>query len=139
MVVKETKIICPILVKNVEIDGMTHDRKDDFEVELDLRDLELHPICHQEKDEVVLKLDDVSLVDRVFDGAFSGDGDEDFVIGEGVFVSSALSHGEEGIEEEDNNDEEENKSDDYLIKMKWINVVSHGYIDFGFQKVSRKM
>ncbi|GJU34638.1 uncharacterized protein Tco_1182992 [Tanacetum coccineum] len=41
------------------------------------------------KDEVVPKIDDVSLVDGVFDGAFGGDGDEDFVIGEGVVVPSS--------------------------------------------------
>ncbi|GJX05489.1 hypothetical protein Tco_0191405 [Tanacetum coccineum] len=32
----------------------------------------------------------VSLEERVFDGAFGGDGDEDFVMGEGVVVSSSL-------------------------------------------------
>ncbi|GJX74402.1 hypothetical protein Tco_0312997 [Tanacetum coccineum] len=42
------------------------------------------------EDEVVPKVNDVSLVDRVFEGAFGGDGDEDFVIGEGVVVSSSL-------------------------------------------------
>ncbi|GKC50832.1 hypothetical protein Tco_1073577 [Tanacetum coccineum] len=42
------------------------------------------------KEEVVPKVDDVSLVDGVFDGAFGGDGDEDFVIGEGLVVSSSL-------------------------------------------------
>nr|GEW71313.1 ribonuclease H-like domain-containing protein [Tanacetum cinerariifolium] len=36
------------------------------------------------EDEVVLKVVDVSLVDGIFDGAFGGDGDEDFVIGEGL-------------------------------------------------------
>ncbi|GJW05583.1 hypothetical protein Tco_1564439 [Tanacetum coccineum] len=36
------------------------------------------------EDEVVPKEDDVSLVDGVFEGAFGGDEDEDFVIGEGV-------------------------------------------------------
>nr|GEZ77820.1 hypothetical protein [Tanacetum cinerariifolium]GEZ91340.1 hypothetical protein [Tanacetum cinerariifolium] len=36
------------------------------------------------------KVDDVSLVDRVFDGAFGGDGDDDFVMGEGVVVLSSL-------------------------------------------------
>ncbi|GJY59160.1 hypothetical protein Tco_0459052, partial [Tanacetum coccineum] len=36
----------------------------------------------------VPKVDDVSLVDEVFDGAFGGDGEEDFVMGEGVVVSS---------------------------------------------------
>ncbi|GJS87420.1 hypothetical protein Tco_0770056 [Tanacetum coccineum] len=35
------------------------------------------------------KVDDVSLVDGVFDGAFGRDGDEDVVIGEGVVVSSS--------------------------------------------------
>ncbi|GKC86638.1 hypothetical protein Tco_1147287, partial [Tanacetum coccineum] len=34
-------------------------------------------------------VDDVSLVDEVFDGAFGGDGEEDFVMGEGVVVSSS--------------------------------------------------
>ncbi|GKD43812.1 hypothetical protein Tco_1268457 [Tanacetum coccineum] len=37
----------------------------------------------------VPKVDDVSLVDGVFDDAFSGDGEEDFVMGEGVVVSSS--------------------------------------------------
>nr|GEV27432.1 hypothetical protein [Tanacetum cinerariifolium] len=37
---------------------------------------------------VVPKVDNVSLVDEVFDGAFSGDKEEDFVIGEGVVVTS---------------------------------------------------
>ncbi|GJY67163.1 hypothetical protein Tco_0469401 [Tanacetum coccineum] len=41
------------------------------------------------EDEVVPKVDDVSLVDGVFDGAFGGDGDKDFVIGEDVVVSSS--------------------------------------------------
>ncbi|GJX83260.1 hypothetical protein Tco_0332741 [Tanacetum coccineum] len=43
-------------------------------------------------DEVLLdlpKVDDVSLVDGVFDGAFGGDGEEDVVIGEGVVVTSS--------------------------------------------------
>ncbi|GJT19462.1 hypothetical protein Tco_0878168 [Tanacetum coccineum] len=38
-------------------------------------------------DEVVPKVEEVSLVDGVFDGAFCGDRDDDFVIGEGVVVS----------------------------------------------------
>ncbi|GJV87054.1 hypothetical protein Tco_1530992 [Tanacetum coccineum] len=62
-------------------------RKNDFEVEVDLRVLAEHPICHQEK--VVPKVDDVSLVDGVFDGAFGRDGDEVLVTGEGVVVSSS--------------------------------------------------
>nr|GEV09470.1 hypothetical protein [Tanacetum cinerariifolium] len=40
-------------------------------------------------EEVVAKLDDVSLVDGVFEGAFGGDGYEDFVMGESVAVSSS--------------------------------------------------
>nr|GFB49772.1 hypothetical protein [Tanacetum cinerariifolium] len=38
---------------------------------------------------VVPKVDDVSLVDGVFNGAFGGDGEEDVVIGEGVVVTSS--------------------------------------------------
>nr|GFB21420.1 reverse transcriptase domain-containing protein [Tanacetum cinerariifolium] len=41
------------------------------------------------EDDVVLKLDDVSLVDGVFDGAFGRDEDEDFAIRDGVCVSSS--------------------------------------------------
>ncbi|GKA90611.1 hypothetical protein Tco_0812481 [Tanacetum coccineum] len=41
------------------------------------------------EEEVVPKIDDVSLVDEVFDDSFGGDGDEDFVIGEGMVVSSS--------------------------------------------------
>ncbi|GJU68160.1 hypothetical protein Tco_1254419 [Tanacetum coccineum] len=36
---------------------------------------------------VVPKVDDVSLVNGVFDGAFGGDGEEDVVMGEGVVVT----------------------------------------------------
>ncbi|GKD66651.1 hypothetical protein Tco_1308759, partial [Tanacetum coccineum] len=94
------------------------------------------------EDEVVPKVEDVSLVDGVFNGAFDGalggDGDEDFEIREWeeAWVEAIE---KEGIEEEDNEDDEENEGDDYLIKMRWINVVRHEYIDFGFQKVFRKM
>ncbi|GJW09539.1 retrovirus-related pol polyprotein from transposon TNT 1-94 [Tanacetum coccineum] len=41
------------------------------------------------KEEVVQKVDDVSLVDGVFNCAFGGDGEEDFVMVEGVVVSSS--------------------------------------------------
>ncbi|GKD39970.1 hypothetical protein Tco_1260177 [Tanacetum coccineum] len=41
------------------------------------------------EEEVVPKVDDVSLVDGVFDGAFGGDGEEDFVMGEGLVVASS--------------------------------------------------
>ncbi|GJR47995.1 hypothetical protein Tco_1316098 [Tanacetum coccineum] len=51
-------------------------KKDGFEVEEDLKVLK--------EDEVVPKVEDVSLVDGVFDVALGGDGDEDFAIGEGL-------------------------------------------------------
>ncbi|GJT28007.1 hypothetical protein Tco_0908282 [Tanacetum coccineum] len=70
MVMKATKTICPMIVKKVEIGGE--------ECGFDSKE-----------DEVVPKVDDVYLVDGFFDGAFGGDGDEDFVIGEGVVVSSS--------------------------------------------------
>ncbi|GJY18106.1 zinc finger, CCHC-type containing protein [Tanacetum coccineum] len=41
------------------------------------------------EEDVVPKVDDVSLVDGVFDGAFGRDREEDFVMGEGVVVSSS--------------------------------------------------
>ncbi|GKA80989.1 hypothetical protein Tco_0787681 [Tanacetum coccineum] len=37
----------------------------------------------------MLNVEEVSLVDEVFDGAFYGDGEEDVVIGEGVVVLSS--------------------------------------------------
>ncbi|GJZ94702.1 hypothetical protein Tco_0666905, partial [Tanacetum coccineum] len=52
--------------------------RDDFGVEVDVRVLE---------EEVVPKVDDVSLVDGVFDDAFSGEGEEDIIMGEGVVVT----------------------------------------------------
>ncbi|GKA91989.1 retrotransposon protein, putative, ty1-copia subclass, partial [Tanacetum coccineum] len=42
-----------------------------------------------EQTATVAKVDGVSLVDGVFDGAFGGDGDEDFVIGKSVVVPSS--------------------------------------------------
>ncbi|GJS47743.1 retrovirus-related pol polyprotein from transposon TNT 1-94 [Tanacetum coccineum] len=42
------------------------------------------------EEEVVPKVDDVSLVDGVFDGAFGGDGEKDVVIGEDPFVVGFL-------------------------------------------------
>ncbi|GJV63116.1 hypothetical protein Tco_1473944 [Tanacetum coccineum] len=41
------------------------------------------------EDKVVPKVDDVSLVDGVFDDALGGDGDEDFAKGDGEGVSSS--------------------------------------------------
>ncbi|GJW36206.1 hypothetical protein Tco_0059126 [Tanacetum coccineum] len=63
-----------------------------------------------------LKVDDVSLVDGVFDGAFGGDGEEDFVIGEGVRRKLEWNpwkwkkNGEDDCE-----DDEESENDTYLI------------------------
>ncbi|GJY21705.1 hypothetical protein Tco_0394271 [Tanacetum coccineum] len=48
-----------------------------------------NPGFDSNEEEVVPKVDGVSLVDGVFDGAFGGDGEEDFVMGEGVVVSSS--------------------------------------------------
>ncbi|GJX59820.1 hypothetical protein Tco_0291210 [Tanacetum coccineum] len=45
-----------------------------FEVEVDVR---------------VLEVDDVSLVDGVFDGAFGDEREEDVIMGEGVVVTSS--------------------------------------------------
>ncbi|GKD95732.1 hypothetical protein Tco_1379629 [Tanacetum coccineum] len=56
-----------------------YSRKDDFGVEVDVRVLEVVP-----------KVDDVSLVDGVFDGAFSGEGEEDVVMGEERFGGGRL-------------------------------------------------
>ncbi|GJZ01541.1 hypothetical protein Tco_0519502 [Tanacetum coccineum] len=41
------------------------------------------------KEDVFSWLDEVGLVDRVFDGAFRGVGDEEVVVGEGVVVTSS--------------------------------------------------
>nr|GEW55384.1 hypothetical protein [Tanacetum cinerariifolium] len=43
----------------------------------------------KKKEEVVPKVDNVSLVDELFNGAFGKDVEEDFAIGEGVIVSSS--------------------------------------------------
>ncbi|GKB67043.1 hypothetical protein Tco_0928455 [Tanacetum coccineum] len=48
--------------------------RDGFRVEVDVR---------------VIEVDDVSLVDGVFDGAFGGEGEKDVVIGESVVVTSS--------------------------------------------------
>nr|GEU29319.1 zf-CCHC domain-containing protein/UBN2 domain-containing protein [Tanacetum cinerariifolium] len=45
-------------------------------------------------EELVPKVDDVSLVDRVFNGAFGGDGEDDFVIGEGGGLNGSYRGGE---------------------------------------------
>nr|GEW89317.1 reverse transcriptase domain-containing protein [Tanacetum cinerariifolium] len=62
-------------------------------------------------EEVVLKVDDVSLVDGVFDGAFGGDGEEDFVMVEGVVVSSSSLDSKE----DDYEDDEDGEDEDYEV------------------------
>ncbi|GKE64450.1 hypothetical protein Tco_1518611, partial [Tanacetum coccineum] len=69
------------------------------------------------EDEVVPKVDNVSLVDGVFDGAFGKDGYDDFVIGEGVKYKNN--------EEKCGEDDKENDECDYLIKMRVTNLVKH--------------
>ncbi|GKB30148.1 hypothetical protein Tco_0869549 [Tanacetum coccineum] len=54
-----------------------------------LIDSQMDDMIQNRNEEVVPNVDDVSLVDKVFDGAFGGDGEEDFVMGEGVVVSSS--------------------------------------------------
>ncbi|GJZ25372.1 putative RNA-directed DNA polymerase [Tanacetum coccineum] len=65
--------------------------KDFLEIEVIKTNNDIGEDCDfdSNEDEVVPKVDDVSLVEGVFDGAFGGDGDEDFVIGEGVVVTSS--------------------------------------------------
>ncbi|GJZ87824.1 putative nucleotidyltransferase, ribonuclease H [Tanacetum coccineum] len=108
-------------------------------------------ICLVGQEEVVLKVDDVSLVNGVFDGVFSGDEEEDIVIGEGMIVASSslemLTKSFlggmmvrliffEGLEEEARveamekryeGDEDDRKYDEdkYLIWNEWIKEVKH--------------
>ncbi|GJZ28854.1 hypothetical protein Tco_0573501 [Tanacetum coccineum] len=60
---------------------MRKQRKDDFEVEVEKGE---EFGFDSKEDEVVPRVEYVSLVDGVFDRAFGGDGDEDFTIGDGV-------------------------------------------------------
>ncbi|GKF38613.1 hypothetical protein Tco_0118674, partial [Tanacetum coccineum] len=100
-----------MVIKNIKIDGMTHDwwlsgigfeglggaskissRKglDGCGEGMSFEERGEDYGFDSNEEEVVPKVDDVSLVNGVFNGAFGGDGDEDFVIGEGVVVSSSL-------------------------------------------------
>ncbi|GJZ25356.1 hypothetical protein Tco_0569609 [Tanacetum coccineum] len=58
-------------------------------------------------EDVVPKVDDVSLVDGVFDGAFGGDGEEDVVMGEGL-EEEAMKVRYEGDEDDKKNGEDGN-------------------------------
>nr|GEW61063.1 hypothetical protein [Tanacetum cinerariifolium] len=83
--ISQDKYVAEILRKFGLTDGKSTSTPIDIEKPL-LKDLDGFD---SNKEEVVPKVDDVSLVDRVFDGAFGGDGEEDFVMGEGVVVSSS--------------------------------------------------
>ncbi|GKD47575.1 hypothetical protein Tco_1276551 [Tanacetum coccineum] len=76
-----------MIVKCVEVNKMTHERW--LTWWLCGIGLECLGGFNSNEEEVVPKVDDVSLVDGVFDGAFGGDGEEDFVMGEGVVVLSS--------------------------------------------------
>ncbi|GKD06416.1 hypothetical protein Tco_1181390 [Tanacetum coccineum] len=91
------------------------------------------------KEEVVPKVDDVSLVDGVFDGAFDGDGEEDFVMGEGVVVSSSSLVRYGGGEENYGEDDEEHGEGDYLTRMNGIKEVKHESYGRRIQKWVSKM
>ncbi|GKB14359.1 hypothetical protein Tco_0848282 [Tanacetum coccineum] len=60
------------------------------------------------EDEVIPRVEDVCLVDGVFDGALGGDGDGDFARGDVEAM-------EEEEEEEYDKDDEENEEDDYYL------------------------
>ncbi|GJY67198.1 hypothetical protein Tco_0469436 [Tanacetum coccineum] len=78
------------------------------------------------EEEVVHKVDDVSLVDGVFDGAFGGDEDYDFVIGEGVIRRFGWKPWKlKNNKEKYGEDDEENDECDYLINVRVTNLVMH--------------
>nr|GEY18268.1 hypothetical protein [Tanacetum cinerariifolium] len=86
---------------------------------------------YSKEDKVVPKVEDVSLVDVVFDGALSGDEDKDFPKRYGGLNDEAcvkdMEVEEEEEEEKYGKDDEENEDEDCLIKMRWINLEKHGY------------
>ncbi|GKE35844.1 hypothetical protein Tco_1455166 [Tanacetum coccineum] len=67
------------------------------------------------------RVDDVSLVDGVFDGAFGGDREDDFVMGEGVIRRLEWKLWRYGGGEDD----EEHGEGDYLSRMNGIKEVKH--------------
>nr|GEV12630.1 hypothetical protein [Tanacetum cinerariifolium] len=83
-VVESIKTMCSMIVKNIKVDWMVHER-DDFEVEVDLKVLAEKPMDYQERDCLVEKM--VSFLKK--EARMDGDGNEDFAIGEGVRVSSS--------------------------------------------------
>ncbi|GJZ54737.1 hypothetical protein Tco_0609930 [Tanacetum coccineum] len=78
------------------------------------------------EDEVFSNVEEVSLVDGVFDGAFGGDGDEDVVIGEGVEMALEKEAWVEAmkIENEENEDDGKSGEGDYLIRRRRDTVKS---------------
>ncbi|GJY39637.1 reverse transcriptase domain-containing protein [Tanacetum coccineum] len=85
------------------------------------------------EDEVVQKVDDVSLADGFFNGAFGRDGDDDFMRRLG------WKPWEQKFEESCCENDEDNEGNEYLIKKMLIKEVRHGIVSFGFQKVFKKM
>ncbi|GJR26114.1 hypothetical protein Tco_1102346 [Tanacetum coccineum] len=76
--------------------------------------------------ELVPKVDDLSLVDGFFDGASSGDGEEDFVIGEGVMKRLEWNPWKyRGGEEKCGEDDEEHGEGSYFTRMNGIKEVKH--------------
>ncbi|GJS04678.1 hypothetical protein Tco_0321186 [Tanacetum coccineum] len=88
----------------------------------------------------VPNVDDVSLVDGVFDSAFGVDGEEDHVMGEGVmrrleWKPRRYGRGEEKCGEDD----EEHGEGDYFTRMNVIKEVKHESYERRIQKWFSKM
>ncbi|GKD90698.1 hypothetical protein Tco_1366205 [Tanacetum coccineum] len=66
-------------------------------------------------DEVVLRVEDISLVDVVFEGAFGGDGDDHFAMGKG---RNELEW-KPGMKKRKKLMEKNEEGGDYLIKRWW--------------------
>nr|GEZ34779.1 hypothetical protein [Tanacetum cinerariifolium] len=82
------------------------------------------------EDEVVAKVEEVSLVDGVFDGAFGGDGDDDFVMGEGVVVpSSSFVKSIKSCLEKCGKDDEEHGEGNYLTRINMIKEDERRMVD----------
>ncbi|GJR88187.1 hypothetical protein Tco_0212198 [Tanacetum coccineum] len=92
------------------------------------------------KDMSYVHINDVSLVDGVFNGAFSGDREEDFVLEEGVrrrLEWKPWRYG--GGEEKCGEDNEEHGEGDYLTRMNGIKEVNHESYGRRIQKWFSKM
>ncbi|GJT07960.1 hypothetical protein Tco_0842422 [Tanacetum coccineum] len=83
------------------------------------------------EEEVVPKVDYVSLVDRVFDSAFGGDGEEDVVMGEGVPWKDLI------LKEID--DDKKNGEDKWCLGFRVFTWTSHGNWEFPSPSPSVRM